>query len=196
MWREDVLRFVRVLPHPAWGPDHAARVYDLSLALAAEMPAPIDEEALFAAAHLHDVGALAPHRRPGVDHAVRSAQVAGEILPGLGFPAAKVGLVTEIIRGHMFDADPGPGLEARILHDADTLEFLGAVGLSRLLLIAGRDDWTPHAGAAIALAARFNRELPARLLTPPARERGNRRAAVAQAFLAALAAETDGAATL
>lgn len=193
MWRDRLLAITGSLPHPAWGPSHAARVYDLSLALAAELSAPVDEEVIFAAACLHDVGALAPHRRPGVDHAARSAGVAREMLPGIGFPPAKIGTVAEIIRGHMFDADPGPLLEARILHDADTLEFLGAVGISRLLLIAGRDDWTPDAGASIALAERFNRELPARLITSPARELGRRRSAEAQAFLAALGAATGGA---
>jgi hypothetical protein len=30
-----------------------------------------------------------------------------------------------------------------IFHDADTLDFMGAIGVTRLLSIVGLDDWTP-----------------------------------------------------
>jgi hypothetical protein len=78
------------------------------------------------------------------------------------------------------------------LHDADTLEFLGAVGVARVLAIVGLDDWAPDLHSAVQLLERLARELPARLITAPARELGEQRAAETNAFLAALARETLG----
>ncbi|MGE5506953.1 MAG: HD domain-containing protein, partial [Chitinophagales bacterium] len=126
MWRERLTRLAKELSHPAWGFDHGERVFRLALDLAGEET--LDEEALFAAARLHDTGAFAPYRRPRCDHALRSVEVAPDLLAGAGFPMEKVALVQEIIRGHMFDAEPGPSREAVFFHDADTLDFLGAVG--------------------------------------------------------------------
>jgi len=190
MWKDDLLAFAARFEHPAWGVSHCRRVYGLALQLAGDRP--VDNDALFAAAYLHDVGAFAPYRREGVDHAERSVQVAPEVLAAVGFPPDKVPLVQDIIRGHMYYATPSRQAEAVIFHDADVLDFMGAVGIARLLSIVGRDDWTPDLPSAAELIDRFRRELPAGLRTPEARRIGEVRQAEMVAFLTALATETEG----
>ncbi|MGE5509090.1 MAG: HD domain-containing protein [Chitinophagales bacterium] len=190
MWRERLTELARELKHPAWGYDHGERVYRLALDLAGGEP--IDEAALFAAARLHDLGAFAPYRQIERDHALRSAEVAPQLLAEAGFPAGKTALVQEIIRGHMFDAEPGPSREAVFFHDADTLDFLGAVGAARLLAVVGLDDWTPDLPAAVALLRRFALELPARVHSSRARDLARTRQAELNSFLEALASATYG----
>jgi uncharacterized protein len=192
MWKQGLLDWAERLEHPAWGRSHCQRVYQLSLELAVEQELIIEEEVLFAAAYLHDAGAFAPYKSEGVDHAVRSAEVAEEILLSLGFPGEKAPLVEEVIRGHMFYAEPALPTEAVVFHDADVLDFMGAIGIARLLSIVGLDDWTPDLGAAAGLIERFSRELPGKLHTPRAREIGIARQQEMRVFLQILSQETHG----
>lgn len=194
MWQDKLLAFRAEYDHPAWGRAHSERVWRLSWELAAEagLGAPLDWEALFAAAHVHDLGALPGFRADGVDHAERSAEVAPGILEKVGYPAERVPLVQEIIRGHMFYAEPGASPEAVLFRDADTLDFLGATGITRLLAVVGLDDWTPDVKSAVALIERFSRELPGLLRLSGARALARRRQADMEAYLAALSGETDG----
>jgi uncharacterized protein len=196
VWHAGVIAYAEQHPHPAWGPAHCRRVYALALELADREGAPVDRDSLFAAAHLHDLGAFAPYRVEGVDHAERSAQVAEELLAAAGFPADKLSLVQAIIRGHMYRADPGESREAVLFHDADTLDFLGAVGVARILAIVGLDDWAPDLPSAVRLLQRFVRELPAKLITVSARQLAVGRVAEMKAFLAALELESQGLAVL
>jgi uncharacterized protein len=191
MWRQKLATFIGQFEHPRWGIAHSERTYALALKLAKQQDIDIDQDALLAAAYLHDVGALQPYRQEGVDHAERSAALANETLIYAGFPAQKIPLVKEIILGHMFYADRPSSTEAVVFRDANTLDFLGAVGVARMLASVGLDDWTPNARKAVALLQRFSRELPERLLTRPARRIGKVRQAEMKSFLAALSEETD-----
>ncbi|SFM88422.1 HD domain-containing protein [Thermodesulforhabdus norvegica] len=196
MWKQEILSFVEKFEHPAWGVSHFKRVYELSLHLAELQGMKVDEECLFAAAYLHDIGAFEPYKQSGVDHAERSALIADEILASVGFPMEKTPLVKEIIRGHMFYVDPVDRNEVILFHDADTLEFMGWVGIARLLSIVGLDDWTPDLASAVKLIERFSRELPDRLYTPQAKEMGQTRQAEMLIFLTGLSDETSGLETL
>jgi uncharacterized protein len=80
------------------------------------------------AAHLHDWGAYPPWVQAGVDHALRSVQVAEPFLRERGCPEAT--LVLECIATH-HDGDPTRSREAILLSDADGLDFLGAIGILR-----------------------------------------------------------------
>jgi uncharacterized protein len=196
MWKQRILDLAERFEHPAWGIAHCKRVYELALQLAELENVEVDRDALFAAAYLHDAGAFAPYRQEGIDHAERSVQVADEILTDAGFPADRAPLVKEIIRGHMFYADPSPRAEVVLFHDADTLDFMGAIGIARLLSIVGIDDWAPDLGSAIGLIQRFSQELPEKLHTAAAQEMGRARQADMATYLAALAGETGGLETL
>jgi uncharacterized protein len=191
MWQHNLFAFAQRFLHPAWGIGHSQRVFRMATRLAGAQWEQVDRHALLAAAYLHDMGAFEPYREPGVDHAERSAQLLAEPLVEARFPREKIPLVQEITRGHMFYAEPGPSREAILFHDADTLDFLGTIGATRVLSIVELDDWTPDLRTAVELIERFSRELPGSLRTPKAREIGRVRVTEMRGFLATLGDETD-----
>lgn len=190
MWQKELDTYLKTFEHPAWGYAHSRRVYATCLELAESEGAAVDWDALLAASYVHDLGAFPPYRREKVDHADRSAQVAGKLLAGYGFPAAKIPLVKVIVSGHMFYSDPGAELEAVVFHDADVLDFMGCVGITRLLAVVGLDDWTPDLNSALKLIRKFSRELPGKLHLASAREIGGRRREEMHRYLAELGTET------
>jgi uncharacterized protein len=176
--------------HSAWGVEHAQRNYALSLELAAAEGLEVDADVLFAAAYLHDIGAIEPFRREGVDHARRSADLLPELLLPTGFPEAKLADVEATILGHMFSADPGELAEARVFHDADTLDFLGAIGAARILSLTTRHPWATDVAAAGATLRGFVAALAPALSTDAGREMAAARAAELERFLDALQAQS------
>ncbi|MEW6727304.1 MAG: HD domain-containing protein [Bacillota bacterium] len=189
MWRENLNRLIhKEGTHPAWGLAHCSRVYKLAWQLGTGHD--LDDDVLWAAAMIHDLGAYPALRQNGVDHAARSAQVAGELLPALGFPSAKLAQVLSVIRGHMFYTPPADSPEARFFHDADVLEFMGAIGVARILSIVGLDDWTPDLPSAIKLLRKFSEELPASLVTAEGKALGEQRREEMARFLDELEQET------
>ena len=170
MWKEDLSELVLGFKHPSWGYHHAMRVHAMSLELAYTANAAVDEESLFAAACLHDIGALEVYRAEKVDHAERSVELAPVILKGFGFPYERIPLVGSIIKGHMFYSKPEANPESVFFHDADVLDFMGVVGITRILSIVGIDDWTPDLHSAAALLKKFTEELPGTLQSSQARD--------------------------
>jgi uncharacterized protein len=196
MWKEHLREFVDSFKHPAWGLSHSMRVYEMALRLAQEQGAALDEDALLAAAYLHDIGALGDYRQPNMDHAERSVQVVGDILAATDYPPDKVPLVKDIILGHTFQARPTSPLEAVLFHDADILDFMGYIVVTRLLSLVGKHDWAPDPPSAVDQIRRFSREMPPLLLTPQAQSIGQSRLAEMESYLSGLATETDNLRTL
>jgi HD superfamily phosphodiesterase len=112
----------------AWGINHTRRLLKLVEQIGEGMT--YNSEAVWIAAHLHDWGAYAPWARKGVDHTLRSGQVANEFLTERGFPEDLKRLVLECIALH-HTAGSDRSLEATLMRDADGLDFLGAVGVLR-----------------------------------------------------------------
>jgi uncharacterized protein len=190
MWKEQLIAFTEKLQHPAWGTSHFKRIYELSMQLASEQNIKVDQDALFAAAYLHDIGAFEPFKQTEIDHAERSIQLTEEILTPMGFPSEKIQLVKDIIQGHMFYETPSSKNESVIFHDADVLDFLGIIGVTRILSIVGISDWAKDLKSAIELIQRFIKELPKKLKTPLAQEIGKTRIAEMEAYLNNLSKET------
>jgi uncharacterized protein len=190
-WREQLVQYATAhLEHPAWGVAHARRNYRLTLELARAAKTEVDEEAIFAAAYLHDIGAIEPFRKPGVEHMARALELIDPILAGAGFPMEKAPLVHTIVAHHMYFSDPANlPPSALFFRDADTLDFLGAVGVSRLFALTGKHSWATDIDTAEATIRRNAAELPAKLVTAPARALGATRVAEMQTFLAALEKE-------
>jgi len=189
LWREELHRMARESGnHPAWGYTHCVRVFRLACTLEAGL----DEGVLLAAALCHDMGAWPRYREPGVDHAVRSRRVAAELLPGIGYPQQSLPVVLEAIEQHMFSAPPGTSTEAVVLRDADTLDFLGALGVARIISITGLDDWAPDIRRACDVLAGFVDSLPSTLVTRRAKEVGRERATYLARFLDGLREEAGG----
>lgn len=191
-WRTAIREFAEShLQHTAWGPAHARRDYEMTLRLARAEGVAVDEEALYAAAYLHDMGGLPPYAKPGVDHGDRSAQLADSILQAAGFPMAKAPLVKEIIDHHQYYRPPDTLTVAILFRDADILDFMGAIDVARIVSLTGREAFVPDLPHAVEVVRKQMVEMPARLQTPAAKREGERRAAEMKAYLDALSAESD-----
>lgn len=175
-WRAAVHRFVEAnMQHPAWGLSHSMRDYQLAKELAAEDQATVDDDVLYAAAYLHDVAAFAPFRRSFVDHQDQAARITESLLAGTGFPMSKIEAVRGAIRTHMYDRDP-VGPEAIYLHDADALDWLGAIGIARAVALYGPE-------AARELKETLI-EVPSRLVSKAGQARAPQRIREVERFLA------------
>jgi uncharacterized protein len=187
-WRAKVYGHAREkLLHPVWGWRHSERDFLLARQVAREQGLAVDEDVLFAAAFLHDSGAIPPFARDGVDHAVRSAELAEPLLRGAGFPMAKFPAVKAAIIGHMFDKEAGDRPEAIALHDADALDFLGATGIARRLSVTGS---APDMDAVLARLHLVYEQIPGRLVTAAAKRMAIPRLVAMKAFFDQLERES------
>ena len=92
-----------------------------------------DREALAYAVWLHDWGAFPRFYRSGVDHGLRSRQVAEtEILPHIEVTEQQKTIILDAIEYHDYRCVlPAGSPEALLLREADFLDFLGAIGTVR-----------------------------------------------------------------
>jgi uncharacterized protein len=115
----------------SWAVAHAQRL----LALICEIGQDVsyDGHVLTLAAYLHDWGALPKYLEKGVEHALRSRQVAEtEILPFLDLSLPAKENLLEAIELHDYRDQRIPrSVEALLLREADMLEFLGMIGMAR-----------------------------------------------------------------
>lgn len=192
-WKQELCTFSQTkLVHFAWGYEHSVRDYLLAMQLAKGDGVTVDAEVLFAAAMLHDMGGFAPFEKAGVDHAVRSAELVEPILQAAGFPMGKVEGVKQAILTHSYYETVMPSTpEAIVLHDADTLDFLGAISAARLLSISGKEAFVPDPKKAIAVLTGFQADLPAKLHGGTFTQAlGRQRAAELKTFLNLIQEET------
>lgn len=176
--------------HPAWGWQHSERDYLLAVRLASGDGLKIDTDVLFAAAFLHDMAAFMPCPGPKIEHGECAARQARAMLAGTGFPMRKVAAVQAAERGHMFYSDAGSDPNAIVLHDADSLNFLGDLGAARLIALTG--EKAPSFAPAVKTLRSFLVKIPPRLITRTARRIGAQRAAELRSFLDHLQDETSG----
>jgi len=151
----------------------------------------VDTDALFAAAFLHDMAAFRPCADKKMEHGDCAALQSPAILKSVGFPMQKIASVQAAERGHMYYSNPGTDPTAIVLHDADSLDFLGDIGVARLLALTGAQ--APSFAPAVKTLRKFLKVIPPRLITKSARRMGAQRAAELKAFLDRLQTETfDG----
>lgn len=133
-WKIQVYDFAKKnVRHPSWGLAHSERDYQVTKTLASKEALNLDDDVLFATAFLHDIGGIAPFDKKGVDHAVRSVEVVEPLLQQWGFPMKKFPLVKEMILGHTYYGPVPASREAQAFRDADVLDFLGSIGIARIL---------------------------------------------------------------
>ncbi|GAB6156301.1 HD domain-containing protein [Desulfosporosinus burensis] len=117
--------------------EHALRVREWGNKLAQEEGA--DSTIIELAALLHDIGRSGAVEKT---HSESSAGLAVNILQKNGYPEEVVWRVKEAIISHSREAGHVPtSLEAKILYDADKLDFVGAIGLGRLFTLGGVNGW-------------------------------------------------------
>jgi len=195
-WRDKVTAFAAEnLKHPAWGFSHSQRDYDLAKSMAAADHVTLDDDVIFAAAYLHDMAAFEAFSVPKKDHSDTAAEKIDLVLGGSDFPKAKLEAVREAIRNHMHYRDP-VGPEARYLHDADALDWLGAIGVARLIGMTDRKGGKPTVPDMVKGIENNMTVVPPRIVTPAGKAQIAPRLAEEKAFLDALRAETKDLATL
>ncbi len=190
-WKVTIYELARAkFHHPAWGWQHSERNYRVALELAQGDGLRVDTDVLFAAAFLHDMSAFMPCKDSQLEHGECAARQSGDILRAAGFPMVKLPAVQAAERGHMYYSDPGTQPEAIVLHDADSLDFLGDIGAARMISLTG--ETAASFAPAVAALRKFVREIPPRLVTKTAQRIGAERAAELQRLLDSLGAETFG----
>lgn len=197
-WREVVRQFAaQHFKNPAWGYSHSVRDYKLAKDLAEADHVTLDDDVLFAAAYLHDMAAFAPwdREKEGVDHADEGARVVDTILKETGFPSAKIDAVRNAIRTHMFNRTP-VGPEALYLHDADALDWLGAVGAARVIALVDPNGGEPDGPKAVKMLEDNLTQVPSRVLSPAGKKRVPLLERELAEFLKDLRRETDDYRTL
>jgi HD superfamily phosphodiesterase len=195
-WRATVRELAAShFKNPAWGYSHCQRDYALARELAAADHVALDDDVLYAAAYLHDIAAFAPWEDLKTDHSDVGARVVEGVLKDTGFPMAKIDAVRGAIRTHMYYRDP-VGPEALYLHDADALDWLGAIGVARIMALVDPHGGNPDAPKAVGMLVDNLNKVPARVLSPAGRARVPDRKAELEKFLADLKRETDDLHTL
>jgi uncharacterized protein len=197
-------------PDGAHDGNHLDRVWRNAQALlkaqAADEPQ-ADALVVLAACYLHDLVNLPKNDPARATASRRSALLARERLPALGFPLEKVDALAHAIEAHSFSAGIAPAtLEAKIVQDADRLDGLGAVGLARMFYIAGRmGSGLAHGSDPLAFERPLNDQaysldhipvklarLPGMMQTEAGRRLGEQRLALLNDFRNAFAEEWSG----
>jgi uncharacterized protein len=189
-WRKEVHRFVEEnMKHPGWGLSHSVRDYELAKQLAAADKVAVDDDVLYAAAYLHDVAAFAPFRKSGTDHQDEAARIVESMLADTGFPMTKIEAVRGAIRTHMYGREP-VGPEAIYIHDADALDWLGAIGVARAFGLVDPKGGNPDGPEAAKGLEHSLQDVPPRIVSKAGKELAQQRVRVLEQFLRDLRAES------
>jgi HD superfamily phosphodiesterase len=124
-----------------------------------------------------------------VDHQDAAADIVESMLNGTGFPMTKIEAVRGAIRTHMFERDPS-GPEALYLHDADALDWLGAIGVARIFGLVDPNGGSPDGPAAVKRLENYLVKVPPRVISSAGKARVADRVRELEQFLRALRAES------
>lgn len=192
-WRAAIEAYIRREARPIDKFGHQPRLYALARRIAEGHDC--DDDVLFAAAWLHDVGVFAGHRPedPAAlarwDNVACAVELAPSLLEEMDFPADKIDAVVEAIRTHQAAAHPTT-IEGIVLRDADILEQLGAIGILRTVAKVGRDARFPSFTAAVESLKKTLASLPAEIRLDTTRALAQPRIELLQSFLTAVASES------
>ena len=191
-FRRALVDYLRTQAKPPDKFSHQARLYHLATRIGSGLPH--DDDVLFAAAWLHDLGVFVGHRPedPAAlskwDHVVYVLERAPALLAELGFPSGKIPAVLDAIRCHQ-PADDPRSAEGVILRDADILEQLGAAGILRTVSKVGRDTRFLTFSDALRVLRGNLETLPGQVQLAATRALAEPRIAVLRAFLEQARAE-------
>ena len=190
-WRSAVRQIAKTqFRNPAWGYSHSERDYALARSLADSDHVALDDDVLFAACYLHDMAAFPPWGgEEPPDHSDVGADAVEKTLMGTGFPMGKVEAVRAAIRTHMYYRDP-VAPEAVYLHDADALDWLGAIGVARLIALVDPNGGDPDGPKVVKMLEDNLRQVPSRVLSPAGRAMVGQRKSELESFLKELSNES------
>jgi uncharacterized protein len=191
-WRQEIRSYVRCNARPVEKLSHQSRLYELAQRIGEGIN--YDDDVVFAAAWMHDLGVFVGHRPEDPDELATwdmvayAVNVVPELLTGFGFPAGKITAVLDCIRTHQPQHQTW-SIEAMILRDADILEQLGAVGILRTVCKVGRDTRFHTFTDAVRSLERAVETLPVLIRLPLAQELAIERVRVQREWLRAVKAE-------
>jgi uncharacterized protein len=194
-YREAIADYIRANANPPDKFSHQPRLYQLAEALAEGQP--FDDDVLYAAVWLHDLGVFIGHRPEdpaklsGWDNVGYAMEKTPDLLRQFGFPPEKIPAVVEAIRTHLPSGKP-TSFEGTLMRDADILEQLGAVGILRTVSKVGRDSRFVRFGDALRVLRQNLETLPSQLRLAPAQRLAGPRLLVMKLFLEAAETETGG----
>ena len=194
-WRDSVVAYVKAEAQPADKFGHQPRLYALASKIGQGME--YDDDILFAAAWMHDLGVFLGHRPKdpkqleGWDHVPYTIERSKELLLGWGFPPAKLDGVAEAIRTHR-PADKPVQIEAILLRDADILEQLGAIGIMRAVVKVGRDTRYQTFSSVLPVLYNAVNHLAGKTRLTTSTSIAEPRIEMLRSFLSALEQEADG----
>lgn len=193
-YRQTIADYIRANANPPDKFSHQPRLYELAKSLAEDEP--FDDDVLFAAVWMHDLGVFIGHRPEdpvklsGWDNVGYAMEKTPGLLRQFGFPMEKIPSVVEVIRTHLPSGKPA-SFEGTLMRDADILEQLGAIGILRTVSKVGRDTRFVGFGDALRVLQRNFDELPSQLQLDSARRLAEPRLKILEAFLKAAKAEAD-----
>jgi uncharacterized protein len=191
-FRPAIVAYIREQAKPVDKFSHQPRLYALTRAVGAGQS--YDDDVVFAAVWLHDLGVFVGHR-PEELEALANWDFLGyvmkrtpELLARFGFPVEKIPAVVEAIRTHQ-PKDSPTTLEGIVLRDADILEQLGAVAVLRTVCKIGRDTRFKTFPDALRVLQKNADMLLGQLKLPASRELAAPRLQLLRQFLEAAQAE-------
>jgi uncharacterized protein len=167
-WRASVVEYIGREAQPRDKFGHQPRLYALACKIGEGEGVACDDDIVFAAAWMHDLGVFTGHRPhdpgelAGWDHVPYTISRTRELLAGWGFPAEKIDRVAAAISTHQAHQEPVE-IEAVLLHDADILEQLGAIGALRAFSKVGRDTRYESFSSVLTMLSRALNDLPSKL---------------------------------
>ena len=187
-FRSAIVDYIREQARPVDKFSHQPRLYELTKAVGAGQH--YDDDVVFAAVWMHDLGVFIGHRPENPAALARwdcvsyAMERTPAILKQLGYPAEKIPAVVEVIRTHQPSAQPAT-IEGMIVRDADILEQLGATGILRTVCKIGRDTRFQTFPEVLQVLRKNAEMLPGQLKLPRARELAEPRLQALRTFLAA-----------
>jgi uncharacterized protein len=188
-WRSSVVAYIRSEARPVDKFGHQPRLYALATDIGKGMQ--YDDDILFAAVWMHDLGVFIGHRPEDPeqlsrwDHVPYTIQQSRDLLLTWGFPCEKLDGVAQAIRHHQPKDEPTT-VEGTLLRDADILEQLGAVALLRAAVKVGRDTRYPTFSSILPVLNHAVDHLANRTCLAQTKVMAQSRAEMLRSFLAAV----------
>lgn len=187
-FRSAIKDHIREQAKPVDKHSHQPRLYELTREIGAGQS--YDDDVVFAAVWLHDLGVFIGHRPKHPAELAKWDSVAyamkrtPQLLRQFGFPTPKIAAVVEAIRTHQPQENP-TSLEGMILRDADILEQLGATSILRTVSKIGRDTRFTVFPDALRVLQKNLDTLPDKLRIPKSKRLAEPRVAALRSFLQA-----------
>lgn len=193
-WRASVIEYIGREAQPKDKYGHQPRLYALACEIGKGEGVTYDDDIVFAAAWMHDLGVFLGHRPQDPeklarwDHVPYTIARTSELLAGWGFPAEKIDRVAAAISTHQAHQQP-VDIEAVLLRDADILEQLGAIGALRAFVKVGRDTRYESFSSVMTVLRRALDDLPSQLRLNHSKLLVSARVKTLNDFLAAIESE-------